>query len=68
MNALQSDVRISGRPRPRVHIIPRCTTCADTLVAPEASAFKSNGEVSYLWSCDTCGQGVVTQGVVTQWR
>lgn len=36
---------------------PGCATSdAATEVAPEASALKSDGEVSYLWSCDTCGQ------------
>jgi transcription elongation factor Elf1 len=60
MSALQSKVHTSRQARPRVHIVPRCSTCADTLVAPEASVFKPDGEVSYLWSCDTCGQGLVT--------
>jgi hypothetical protein len=30
------------------------------MVAPEASALSSDGKVSYLWSCDCCGQSLVT--------
>ena len=39
----------------------RCSICPDTMVTHEASVFKSDGEVSHLWSCDTCGQGFVTE-------
>jgi hypothetical protein len=60
MTALHTEVKTSGR-RPRVHFIPRCSICSDIMVAPEASVFKADGEVSYLWSCDTCGQGFVTE-------
>ncbi len=31
------------------------------MVAAEASAFVGDNEVSYLWSCDTCGYGFVTK-------
>jgi hypothetical protein len=30
------------------------------MVAAEASAFVSEHVVSYLWTCDTCGYGFVT--------
>ena len=30
------------------------------MVAPEASALRADGKVSYLWSCDCCGQSLVT--------
>jgi hypothetical protein len=45
---------------PRVRNRPRCSLCSDAMVAPEASVLQSGGRVSYLWSCDTCGQGFVT--------
>jgi hypothetical protein len=41
--------------------MPRCSICSDSMVAPEASVLKSDGEVSYLWSCDTCGHSFVTR-------
>jgi C4-type Zn-finger protein len=37
-----------------------CPVCADSMVAAEASAFVSEHVVSYLWTCDTCGYGFVT--------
>jgi hypothetical protein len=37
-----------------------CPVCADSMVAAEASAFVSENQVSYLWTCDTCGYGFVT--------
>jgi ribosomal protein L37AE/L43A len=46
---------------PRMRDMPRCSICMDAMVAPEASVLKSDGEVSYLWSCDTCGQSFVTR-------
>jgi ribosomal protein L37AE/L43A len=46
---------------PRMRDMPRCVICTDAMVAPEASVLKSDGEVSYLWSCDRCGQSFVTQ-------
>jgi hypothetical protein len=46
--------------RPRVRDLPRCAACAGSIVAPEASAQRADGEVSCLWSCDCCGQSVVT--------
>lgn len=39
---------------------PTCTVCAASMVAAEASAFVSDNVVSYLWSCDVCGYGFVT--------
>ena len=29
---------------------PRCSVCADTMIAPEDSVFKTDGQVSYLWN------------------
>jgi uncharacterized protein with PIN domain len=60
MMALEAATERSGRCRPRVRNLPRCSICKDSMVAPEASVFKTDGEVSYLWSCDNCGQGFVT--------
>jgi len=40
--------------------LPTCPVCADSLIAAEASAFLSDNKVSYLWTCDTCGYGLVT--------
>jgi hypothetical protein len=51
----------SGRRWPRMRNMPRCSICTDFMVAPEASVFKTDGEVSYLWSCDRCGHGFVTE-------
>jgi uncharacterized protein with PIN domain len=45
---------------PRVRNLPRCEACTDSMVAPEASALRADGKVSYLWSCDSCGQSLVT--------
>ena len=42
---------------------PVCKICSDTMVAAEASAL-SEMEVSYLWSCDTCGYGFVTKHAI----
>jgi len=36
------------------------------MIAPEASVLKSDGEVSYLWSCHRCGQGFVTESRLAQ--
>jgi hypothetical protein len=45
---------------PRVRELPRCLACAESMVAPEASALRPDGKVSYLWSCDCCGQSLIT--------
>lgn len=45
---------------PRECDLPTCPVCADSMVAAEASAFLSDNIVSYLWTCDTCGYGFVT--------
>ncbi len=60
---LSSDLNHSElhRPAPRGSDLPSCAVCADTMVAAEASAFLSDGVVSYLWSCETCGYGFVTK-------
>jgi hypothetical protein len=62
MGALHAEMQTSGpRGRLRMHNVPRCAICSDTMVAPEASVFKSADQISYLWSCDTCGLGFVTE-------
>jgi ribosomal protein L37AE/L43A len=52
----------TGVPRiaPRGTDRTTCPVCADSMVAAEASAFVSEHVVSYLWTCDTCGYGFVT--------
>jgi hypothetical protein len=60
MLARQAATEPSGQGWPRRRNMPRCSICTDFLVAPEASVFKTDGEVSYLWSCERCGQGFVT--------
>src|SRR2546423_9357701 len=61
MLARQAETEPSGRCWPRMRNMPRCSICTDFLVAPEPSVFKTDGEVSYLWRCDRCGQGFVTE-------
>lgn len=39
---------------------PRCPVCAEKMVFPESSGLTANGTVSHLWSCDSCGQTLVT--------
>jgi len=46
---------------PRGSEMPNCPVCADSMVAAEASAYVSDQEISYLWTCDTCGYGFVTR-------
>jgi hypothetical protein len=46
---------------PRERSMPRCSICSDLMVAPEACALQPCGKITYLWSCDTCGLGFVTQ-------
>jgi len=46
---------------PRERELPTCPICADSMIAAEASAFLSENVVGYLWTCDTCGYGFVTQ-------
>ena len=52
------------RPAPRASDMPDCPICADSLVAAEGSAFSADGELSYLWSCETCGYGFVTRHTI----
>lgn len=60
--ALSSDI---SRPAPRTSNMPDCPICADSLIAAESSAFSANGEeVSYLWSCETCGCVFVTKHTI----
>jgi hypothetical protein len=49
------------RYRHRLCDLPKCISCSEELIAPEASAFRPNGEISYLWCCDYCGQSLVTR-------
>jgi hypothetical protein len=65
-----AEIRTTTSPRPasqqaapRVDL-PTCPVCADSMVAAESSAFLADNEVSYLWTCDTCGYGFVTKHVM----
>jgi hypothetical protein len=49
---------------PRARNMPLCSLCSNSMVAPEASALRPDGEISYLWSCDSCGHGFVTHAVI----
>jgi predicted RNA-binding Zn ribbon-like protein len=40
---------------------PICAICLDSMIAAEASAYLADDEISYLWTCDTCGYGFVTR-------
>ena len=44
----------------RVSAKPTCAVCAASMVAAEASVLGPDHVVSYLWSCDICGYGFVT--------
>lgn len=52
---------------PRVRDLPKCEACADFMVAPEALALRPDGNVCYLWSCDCCGQSLVTNSANATW-
>lgn len=58
-----AEIRSTDLPRAtgRSSDLPTCPVCADSMIAAEASAFLSDDVVSYLWCCDTCGYGFVTQ-------
>jgi hypothetical protein len=56
----ESSSTIVPRLAPRGTDRTTCPVCADSMVAAEASAFVSEHVVSYLWTCDTCGYGFVT--------
>lgn len=53
------------RPGPRGSDLPTCRVCSDTMVAAEASAFLTKNSISYLWTCDNCGYGFVTEHSMT---
>ncbi len=60
-----------SRLRPRSHrstTMPTCKVCAAQMVAAEASMLGENNVVSYLWSCDVCGYGFVTDTAVGSTR
>jgi predicted RNA-binding Zn-ribbon protein involved in translation (DUF1610 family) len=40
---------------------PVCPVCSTAIIAAEASALLPDGEISHLWTCDTCGFGLVTR-------
>lgn len=61
MPAIAESLSTSFQNAPRERELPTCPICADTMVAAEASAFLSDNTVSYLWACDTCGYGFVTE-------
>jgi len=52
---------VAERRVPRGSEMPNCPVCADSMVAAEASAYVLDQEISYLWTCDTCGYGFVTR-------
>jgi len=61
MSALAAIQPSSVRPRAkRISKRPTCTVCAASMEVAEASAFVTDDVVSYLWSCDVCGYGFVT--------
>jgi hypothetical protein len=51
-------------PWPRARNMPLCSLRSNSMVAPEASALNLDGKISYLWSCDSCGQGFVTHAAI----
>jgi len=61
MLAHQAEIESRAAQWPRARARPRCSLCSELMVAPEASVFHSDGDVRYLWSCDSCGQGFVTR-------
>jgi C4-type Zn-finger protein len=58
--------RLSPRSNRRSSDRATCPVCADSMIAAEASAFVSENQVSYLWTCDTCGYGFVTSHSLTR--
>jgi hypothetical protein len=58
--------RSGARRSPRGSDLPTCPVCADSMIAAEASAFLKQDVVSYLWTCDTCGYGFVTEHAFTK--
>jgi hypothetical protein len=54
------------RPDPRGCDLPTCPVCADSMIAAEASVYIADNEISYLWTCDTCGYGFVTKHPVNK--
>jgi hypothetical protein len=60
----QIDFRSRASHWPRVRNMPLCSLCSNSMVAPEASALQADGDVSYLWSCDSCGHGFVTHAAL----
>ncbi len=50
--------------RARLRSLPLCPICRDTMVAAEASVLLDRNHVQYLWSCDACGHGFVTEGKI----
>ncbi len=58
--SVSAEYQRSHPPAPRTSDLPDCPICADQMVAAEASAISQDGDVSYLWSCETCGYGFVT--------
>lgn len=65
--AAAADISATKRPHqnapgatPRGADLPTCPVCADSMIAAESSAFLADNVVSYLWTCDTCGYGFVT--------
>jgi hypothetical protein len=61
MPAIAESLSTPVHAAPRERELPTCPVCADSMIAAEASAFLSDNVVSYLWTCDTCGYGFVTE-------
>ena len=61
--AMQNETK-AGNDFPRLGDLPRCSACADVLVAAEASVLDLHGRVSHLWTCDSCGQSLITAGTL----
>jgi hypothetical protein len=57
---------MAPRPDPRGCDLPTCPVCADSMIAAEASVYIADNEISYLWTCDTCGYGFVTKHPVNK--
>lgn len=57
----------SSHVRPRSNrrtTMPTCKVCASQMIAAESSVLGKDNVVSYLWSCDVCGYGFVTDASI----
>lgn len=51
---------VSASKEPRANDPHSCPICADAIIAAETSFYRTDGSISYVWSCETCGYGFVT--------